>query len=152
MIEERKTSSFYAKHFVVLNLIKDPLLALFVVFLHDNGIYQIVPCLVLSGSFTICNIAFKPFFLKRHNFLVIVNQLMYFLSDLGFLLLAIGKDSISVENKAKFLGNYLIVVISLLIFFNVANSIYEMWLSFKRWRRMRAEKKRLAQVGDAGNQ
>lgn len=85
--EHNKKDSYYSKHQLVLNLIKDPILGLFLVFFSE------IPTLQIGGAFVITSVYFalevyhKPSTLKDENTRNILSNGIYAATNLMFLIL-----------------------------------------------------------------
>ena len=124
-------NNWYSRYFVSISIVKDLLQAMIIVTLIENPFTQITFCLIFSLSFTILNIYYRPYRLKRHNFLLCIISIIYFLIDLTFLVLKFTENTLTLETRTEVLGNLQISLISLMIAFTLGNSFYETYLTIK---------------------
>lgn len=132
MNEDTDCACWYSKHQMILNLVKDPFLAFFLVYFSKNGAAQIgLVFAVLFGYFFI-ELRTLPMLKKSENARNLISMGIYSLATLFFLILVFLDSSLGKEDKEKYIGLPLIVLVSLLIISNYVISMMDTVKSIRR--------------------
>lgn len=120
--DELKNDSFYSRYSSVINMAKDPIMGLFLLFFNNISPVQIGGVLLITGVFFLLELFFIPSINMADNILNTINLGIYTLTNLGFFAMALyeKKEGLNEAFKEKFFGNILIVLLSILIIFNLA--------------------------------
>lgn len=116
--EDTDCANWYSKHQMILNLVKDPFLALFLVYASKAPLLQIGVSFLIMLVFFIAEVKTSPMLEKKENWRNYVSSGVYTVTILIFLIQVIIEDSLSVSQKEFYLGIPLIVSVSLLILSN----------------------------------
>jgi len=91
--ENQRCDSFYSNHYVVMNLFKDPILAVFLVFCSNVPLLQIGSAVIITGSFFFFEAKYRPSLKKEDNFKNLVSNGIYMVTNLMFLVLHFTESS-----------------------------------------------------------
>lgn len=130
--EGQRCNSFYSHHYVVMNLLKDPVLAVFLVFCSKVPLLQISAAVIITGMFFFFEAKYLPSLKKEENFKNIVSSAIYMLTNLMFLVLHFTEGNLTEAQKDGFIGWPLIVLIILLIGTNYSISVRAAYLGIKK--------------------
>lgn len=103
---------------MILNMIKEPIIGLFLVFFYRVPYIQIGGAFFITALFFILEVVYKPRKKMAENVRNILSNGIYALTNLIFLLLYFFNDQMSEEMTELFIGWPLIVSVSLLILSN----------------------------------
>lgn len=123
--QENHGTSYYAHHQTILNLIKDPILAFFLVFCSETPTLQIGGAFVITLIYFLLEAIYRPSIKPGENVRNIISNGIYTLTNFMFLCLHFTEGSISLENKEYFIGVPLIISVTLLILSNYIISMKE---------------------------
>ena len=123
--------SWYSKHQMILNLVKDPCIALFLVLTSKIPFLQIGSILSIFCIFTYYEIMTQPNLDKWQNYKNSFAMCIYLTTTLIFLILATAGNHISDHSREMFIGIPLIITNSLLVLFNVYLSVRQTYLDMK---------------------
>lgn len=114
--KDNHKGSYYANHKVILNLIKDPLLSIFLVFFSEIPFLQIGGAFIITSTFFFLELIYKPSKIRGENTRNIISNGIYMITNFIFLVLYCIDGKISPANKELFIGLPLIASVVFLIF------------------------------------
>ena len=124
-------ASWYSKHHMILNLMKDPLIAFSLVFFRKIPHLQISSCLVIILGFFLAEVTNTPKILKHENRSNMLVNGVYSISMVIFLVQASFDKKFADITKENFIGYPLIVLIGLLNIYNVGTCLVLAYRSIK---------------------
>lgn len=110
-------NSYYSKHHLILNMLRDPVLSFGLIFFYDIPVLQIGASLVIMLVYLILEITYRPLSGKNEQMLSIFDLSVYTLAQVLFIILAFVGDIANTGAKNIFFGYPLIVLLCLLIAF-----------------------------------
>lgn len=122
-----KCNTWFSKHYLILNLIKDAVVALILVFMSNNGFLQVGLVLILMAVFLGYQLYTSPFVSPESQMTAVIGFVAYTGIMLFFMTLVIGSKKMSVDIREYLIGLPLIILTSTIIlrvfFVNIRNSI-----------------------------
>ena len=95
--EENHGQNYYSHHQEVLNLIKDPILAVFLVFCSKSPMVQIGAAFVITFLFFMLEVKYRPSNISAENTRNMISNGIYALTNLLFLILYVTEGKITKE-------------------------------------------------------
>jgi hypothetical protein len=130
--EKNHCTSYYSHHQLILNMIKDPILAVILVFFSEYPGIQIGGAFVITLLFFFLEFFDRPSLDKAENVRNMISNGIYALINLIFFILHLTEGSISESVKENFIGWPLIASVTLLIVSNYYISMREAWRGLKK--------------------
>jgi hypothetical protein len=134
--------NFYSHHQSIMNLFKDPILSILLVFCSKIPLLQIGGVLLVVLSFFMLEVAYRPATVPIENFRKSINNGLYSLTNSIFFVLATVDKKITYDQRENFIGWPLIGSVVLLVLCNY-------YISFKltiKMIRERCKKRKSNQV------
>ena len=126
MNEEMKCDSWFSKHYLILNLIKDAFVAMVLVFFSTNGFFQVGLVLVVMAVFLGYQLFTSPFISAESQVTAVIGFVSYTGIMVFFMALVMTGKNMSTNIKEYLVGLPLIILTSALIvrvfFVNIRNS------------------------------
>lgn len=123
--KETHPNSQYSLHHMALNLLKDPIISIFLVFSSKNPFIQTGSVLVIMFTYFFLEIKDRPNKEMKENVRNIISLGVYTIAITLFLILAFQKNNISESTREKLIGIPLIILFSILIVSNYIISTYD---------------------------
>jgi Sec-independent protein translocase protein TatA len=143
--KDQHCDDWYSKHHVILNLLKDPVIAFCLVFFSKIPYLQIGSTLVILFVFFLAEVTSKPLLKKTDNWRNIVSLGIYSVICVLFLILLSRQESMEMSKKEKYFGWPLIILVSALMVFNFGLTLPETYRNIKA-RIQSCKKKNVNQV------
>lgn len=124
LADKKAGGSIFQRHFNLINLGKDILNCFLIFFLYNYPTALVAILLLTHLVLLVFSIVQQPFIEAWQNRLLIINNVMYILIDLMFLVTSAAGKSMSLETRYYFIGFTLIVLVSLLILANIGFSFF----------------------------
>lgn len=131
LFEEFNVENFYGRNYRAMCMIKDPLIALFMVKSHDSPFFQILMVLVVLITFTFLDFSYSPYKKQILNQMEIFKGVIYILACSGFLILSLIQENWDKKAQFNYIGYPVIGVISILILGNIGYGIYDIGKNIK---------------------
>lgn len=126
MNEDMKCDSWFSKHYLILNLIKDAFVALMLVFFSTSGFLQVGSVLVIMAVFLGYQLFKRPLISAESQLTAALGYLSYTGIMFFFMVLVMAGKNMSTNTREYFVGIPLIILTSSLIirvfFVNIRNS------------------------------
>lgn len=122
---ETHANSWYSLHHMAVNLLKDPVISVFLVFASKVSLVQTGSVLVIMSLYFFLEMKDRPRLQVKENIRNMISLGVYTLAITFFLVLAFRKDDISEFTREKVIGIPLIILFSILILSNYVISTYE---------------------------
>lgn len=130
--ERNHGQNYYSNHQEILNLIKDPILAFFLVFFSKKPTIQIGAAFLITTVYFLLELMYKPSLSKTENFRNLMSNGIYALTNFIFLLLHLTEGKISSYQKENYIGWPLIGSVVMLILSNYVISMRGVVTTVKR--------------------
>lgn len=147
--ENRRHDCFYAKHQVILNMLKDPVLGFALVFFYNSPLMQVGCAFFITLAYFLMEAIYKPDINKMENNKNILSFSVYTGCNTMFLILIFIGGGLTTDQNNKFIGWPLIFLVSVLILFNYFTSMREVYLVLKKKLKDRKERNKMKQVKEA---
>lgn len=134
---EYKSDHWVQRYFLMANFIRDPLMALFIVFLHDYPMIQLGSISSLFFTLLFASLKFRPFKCKFDNFKLIFSSCTFCFLKVLYLILIVGENSISSKNQSLLIGNLMILCIVVLFGVEIVVGGYVAYKDFKEARELK---------------
>lgn len=109
---EYKSNHWYQKYHLLHNFVRDPILAVLMIFCHDYPILQVSSVTVVMIISVSLDIKYMPFKEPLKNKMMILVGILFVVVNLGYCVLAYMSNTLKAKTKHVFVGNLLIVAIS----------------------------------------
>lgn len=130
---EYKGDKWYQKYHVLHNFIRDPVLALCMVFFHDSPLLQTTGATLIMLFSAVMDTKFWPFREKARNIVLIITGYMYVAINLFFFVLASTEGTMKKKSQYLYIGFLIITLISGIIFVDIGYATMEVWIKVKNW-------------------
>jgi hypothetical protein len=113
------------------NYIRDPILALFMIFFHDIPILQVSSVVLVFLASAIMDTKHKPFLEKNMNLMMIIVGWIFVVINLGFCFLAFLNSQLEAKTRHTVFGNVLIFTIASVFVVEIAFTGIAAYYGFK---------------------
>lgn len=135
-------------------IVKDFIVAFFVVIFIENPYIQLIPSILIFLSAIILILRLKPYSSKIFFLTIIINELAYVFILASYFIYNIIKERISLKSRRAIFGYSMIIIVSLIIIFNLTSATIQVILTLKDCyqNRKKASKKKLAKLDKTLNE
>ena len=126
-----KSKHWYQRYHLLHNFIRDPILAVFMIFFHDYPILQVSSVTATMIISVVLDIKHKPFREKNHNKMMAIVGVLFVMINVGYCVLAYMSNSLRAKTKHNLVGNMIIVSIACVFIVEILFTSIEVYYSTK---------------------